>query len=283
VEEAIDDEGGESFMYFITFSRKMGSSGSEIARQVADRLRYNFFDTEAIEDTAREMSFLKDVKEIDEKVPSLFQRLFSQKPEVHLDRLHSIIYELASRGNAVFLGRGSHILLRTFKCALHLRVTASLEKRIENLKERGFHREAAIKAIHKSDHERGAFIKFAFGVDWDDPELYDLVLNTDHLSVEMAANTVLHIANSEEIKARSLDAMRSLEMMGLARRAEAALIEAGLKHGPSISVPEPGRIRLTGVVSQERTRTTAEKVLKGVSGVKVIDNQTKVVAVSGYG
>src|SRR5512139_389658 len=105
-------------MYFVTFSRKMGSSGSEIARQVADRLRYNFFDTEAIEDTAREMSFLKDVKEIDEKVPSLFQRLFSQKPEVHLDRLHSIIYELASRGNAVFLGRGSHILLGAFKCAL---------------------------------------------------------------------------------------------------------------------------------------------------------------------
>lgn len=270
-------------MYFITFSRKMGSSGSEIARQVADRLRYNFFDTEAIEDTAREMSFLKDVKEIDEKVPSLFQRLFSQKPEVHLDRLHSIIYELASRGNAVFLGRGSHILLRTFKCALHLRVTASLEKRIENLKERGFHREAAIKAIHKSDHERGAFIKFAFGVDWDDPELYDLVLNTDHLSVEMAANTVLHIANSEEIKARSLDAMRSLEMMGLARRAEAALIEAGLKHGPSISVPEPGRIRLTGVVSHERARTTAEEVLKGVNGAKFIDNQIQVVGVPGYG
>ena len=104
-------------MYFITFSRKMGTSGSEIARRVADQLGYSFYDTEAIENTAREMGFLEDVKEIDEKVPSLFQRLFSQKPEVHLDRLNSIIYELASRGNAVFLGRGSHILLRAFKCA----------------------------------------------------------------------------------------------------------------------------------------------------------------------
>src|SRR4030067_1839904 len=89
-----------------------------------------------------------------QKVPSLFQRLFSQKPEVHLDRLYSIIYELASRGNAVFLGRGSHILLRAFKCALHIRVTASLEKRIQNLVERGSNEEAAIKAIHKTDHER---------------------------------------------------------------------------------------------------------------------------------
>src|SRR5512136_1088742 len=175
-------------MYFITFSRKMGTNGSEIARRVAEQLGYGFYDTEAIENTAREAAILEDVKEIDEKVPSLFQRLFSQKPEVHLDRLHSIIYELASRGNAVFLGRGSHILLRTFKCALHIRVIASLDKRIENLVGRGFHREAAIKAIHKSDHERGAFVKFAFGVDWDNPELYDLVLNTDNLSVVMAAN-----------------------------------------------------------------------------------------------
>jgi len=270
-------------MYFITFSRKMGTNGSEIARRIADQLGYGFYDTEAIENTAREMGFLEDVKEIDEKVPSLFQRLFSQKPEVHLDRLHSIIYELASRGNAVFLGRGSHILLRTFKCALHIRAIASLEKRIENLVGRGFHREVAIKAIHKSDHERGVFIKFAFGVDWDNPELYDLVLNMDNLTVEMAADTVLHVASSEEIKARSVDAMKSLEMMGLARRAEAALVEAGLKHGPSISVLEPGRIQLTGVVSHERARTTAEEVLKGVKGAKSIDNQIQVVEVSGYG
>jgi len=270
-------------MYFITFTRKMGTNGSEIARRVANELHYSFYDTEAIENTAREMGFLQDVKEIDEKVPSLFQRLFSQKPEVHLDRLNSIIYELASRGNAVFLGRGSHILLRAFKCALHIRVTASLENRIRNLIGRGFQREVAIKAIHRSDHERGALIKFAFGVDWDNPELYDLVVNMDHLTLDMAVNTVLHIASSEEIKARSVDAMRSLEMMGLARRAEAALIEAGFSHGPTISVLEPGRIQVTGSVAGEMIKAKLEEILKGVKGIKSIDNQIQVVGVSGFG
>ena len=134
-------------MHFITFSRKMGTNGSEVARRVAEQLGYAFYDTEAIENTAQEMGFLKDVKEIDEKAPSLFQRFFSQKTEVYLDRLHSVLYELASRGNAVFLGRGGHMLLRSFKCALHIRVTASLEKRIENLVGRGWRREIAIKAI----------------------------------------------------------------------------------------------------------------------------------------
>ena len=269
-------------MYFITFSRKMGTNGSDISRRVAEQLGYSFYETEAIENTAREMGFLKDIKEVDEKVPSMFERLFSQKPEVHLDRLQSIIYELASRGNAVFLGRGSHILLRAFKCALHIRVTASLENRIENLVGRGWHREVAIKAIHKSDHERGAFIKFAFGVDWDTPELYDLVLNMDNLTLDLAVNTVLHIAGSEEIKARSVDAMKSLEMMGLARRAEAALIEAGLKHGPSISVLEPGTVQLTGVVTVE-LKTKAEEILKAVKGIKSIDNQIRVIHRSRYG
>jgi cytidylate kinase len=264
-------------MYFITFSRKMGTNGSEIARRVAEQSGYAFYDTEAIENASQEMGFLKDVKEIDEKAPPLFLRFFSQEPEVHLDRLHSVIYELASRGNAVLLGRGSHILLRSFKCALHIRVTGSLEKRTENLVGRGWHREVAIKAIHQSDHERGAFIKFAYKVDWDNPELYDIVLNTDNLTVDMAVNTVLHIASSEEIKARSVDAIRSLEMMGLARRAEAALIEAGLKYGPSISVLEPGRIQLSGVVRGGMIKTKAEDILRRVKGIQSIDNQIQVM------
>ena len=45
-------------MYFITFSEKMGTNGSEIARKVADQLGYNFYDTEAIESAAQEMGFL---------------------------------------------------------------------------------------------------------------------------------------------------------------------------------------------------------------------------------
>jgi cytidylate kinase len=265
-------------MYVITFSKKMGTNGSEIARRVANELQYNLYDTEAIEQTAREMGFLKDVKEVDEKVPSPFRRFFSHQPEIHLDRLKAVIYELASRGNAVFLGRGSHILLRTFTCALHIRVTASLDKRIQNLMEKGFVREAAITALHKSDHEREGFIKFAFGVDWDNPELYDVVLNIDNLSVALAADTVVHVARSEEIQARSLNAMESLEMMSLARRAEAALMEAGLFSAYlSVSALESGKIRLTGTVLSDSTATKAAEILKGVKGIEFVDNQIRVV------
>lgn len=268
-------------MHFITFSRKMGANGTEIARQVAEKLGYHFYDTEAIEKTAREMGFLESVKEIDEKVPSLFQRLFSHKPAIELDRLNSVVYDLAKKGNAVFLGRGSHILLKSFNCALHIRVTASLEKRIQNLIERGFHREVALRAIQQSDHERSTFVKYAFGVDWETPELYDLVLNMDKLSIDLAVNIVLNMARSEEIKACSIDAVKSMEMMGLVRRAEAALIEAGLTYGPagayvSVIVDEPGRVRLLGVVDDKASKTRAESLLKTLKGVESIENQIRV-------
>jgi cytidylate kinase len=268
-------------MHFITFSRKMGANGSEIARQVAGKLGYNFYDTEAIEKAAREMGFLESVKEIDKKVPSIFQRLFTHKPTIELDRLTSVIYELAKGGDAVFLGRGSHLLLRAFNCALHVRVTASIEKRVLNLMERGFHREAALKAIEQTDHERGSFIKFAFGVDWENPGLYDVILNMDKLSVQLAINTVIQMARSEDIKACSIDAMKSIEMMGLTHRAEAALIEAGLTYGPvtsvSIHVEEPGKIRLIGMVENQQSKARAEQVLKTVKGVNSIDNQIRIV------
>ena len=259
-------------MNFITFTRKLGTGGSEIARRVADELHYSLYDTSIIENTARDMGFLSDIKEVDEKVPSLFERLFTRRPQIHLGRLNSVIYELASRGNAVFLGRGSHILLRTFRCALHVRVTASPETRIENLVKRGLQRDAAIRAIHRSDQERGGFTKFAFGVDWEDPELYDIVLNMDSLSVDLAVETALRMASNEEIKARSMDAMKSLEMMALTGRAEAALMEAGFSLVCASAVA-PGRVQLTGIVGSEPSRAKTEALLRGVKGIESIDNQ----------
>jgi cytidylate kinase len=268
-------------MHFITFSREMGTNGTEIAKQVANTLGYQFFDTEAIEKQARKMGFFERIKEIDEKAPSLFQRIFSHRPTIELDRLNSVVYELASQGDAVFLGRGGQILLRDFNCALHIRVTASLEKRIQNLVERGMHREAASKAIEDSDHERSTFIRFAFKVDWHNDKLYDIVLNMDKITVKLAVETILTMARSDEIKACSVDAMKSLEAKGLASRVEAALTEAGLTYGPAGAyvwtlVGEPGRVRLFGVVDDKATKTRAEKVVKNVDGVESIENQIRV-------
>ena len=102
------------------------------------------------------------------------------------------------------------------------------------------------------------------------------------MTVALAADTVVHLARSEEIQARSMDAMKSLEMMGLARRAEAALIEAGFPSAAvSVAVVEPGKIRLTGIVAVESTKTKVEEILKGVKGIESVDNELQVTPPSG--
>ncbi len=268
-------------MKWITVSRKMGTHGSEIARRVANDLGYHLYDTKAINRMAEELGVLGSVREIDEKVPSIFQRVFSPRPMVYLERLYSVIYELAKQGNAVFLGRGSHLLLRDFPCTVHVRVTASPETCIRTLLAQGLNREAAARTIKRTDDERSAFVRYAFGVDWDDPTRYDLVLNMDKLTVSLAVSTIVQRVRSADISEASADAIRTLGMLALASRAEAALSEAmfgrGLAASLSVSVPEPGKIRVSGNAETEAIKSQAENVARSVKGVEAVENAIQVM------
>ncbi len=263
-------------MKWITVSRKMGTHGSEIAKRVASELGFRFYDTEAISHLAQEMGG----REIDERASPSFQQIFSQRPIVYLERVYSVLYELAKQGDAVFLGRSSHLLLRDFRCALHVWVTASLETRIRALLEQGWTPEAAARALKHSDDERSAVVKFAFGVDWEDPARYDLVLNMDKLNVDVAVSTVLHVVRSPAISDASAEAICALGMLALARRAEAALAEASAGQGfasvLSVTVVEPGTVRLSGNVDMEKTRSAIEAVLRTVKGVETVENMIQV-------
>lgn len=264
-------------MYYVTFSRKMGTRGTEIAKLVAKELQYAFYDTEDIEKAARDMGFLEDIREVNDKAPPPLKRFFSYRPEIGLDRLNTVIYELARRGSAVILGRGGNMLFRSLPNALHVRVIASPERRIGNLVERGYTRGAAAMVMEKSDQERESFIRFAFHRDWNDPELYDCVLNMDKLTVPVAAGMILCAARAEEVRGRAGEATASLGMMELAARVAAALAEAGFPSSyVSASVPAPGTVRLTGVVQVPWEKTAAERTASAVEGVDVVENHLEI-------
>ncbi len=99
----------------------------------------------------------------------------------------------------------------------------------------------------------------------------------DKLSIDLAVDTVTGLARSGEIQACSVDALKSLEMMSLASRAEAALTEAGMIYSPTASVSamvlEPGIVRLAGFVSDAAARTRAEKIVGALNGVASVENK----------
>ena len=266
-------------MYFITVSRKMGTKGTEIAKLVAKELKYAFYDTEDIEKKAEEMGFLADIREVNGKLPPPLKRFFSYRTEINLDRLYVVIYELARQGSSVILGRGGNMLFRSLPYALHVRVIASQEKRVRNLVERGYKREAAVMAMEKSDHERESFIRFAFHRDWDNPELYDIVLNMDKLTVNIAADMILCAARADEVRGRTGDVINSLDMMELAVRVGTALAEAGFPSSyVSAFVNEPGKVRLTGVVQVPWEKSAAERTAKKVKGVESVENKIQIAS-----
>jgi cytidylate kinase len=266
-------------MYFITFSRKMGTKGTEIAKLVAKELQYNFYDTEDIEKKAEEMGFLDDIREVDGKVPPPLKRFFSYRPKISLDRLYVVIYELARLGSAVILGRGGNMLFRSLPYALHIRVIASQETRVRNLVERGYTREAAVTVLEKSDHQRKSFIRFAFHRDWDNAELYDIVLNMDKLSVNTAADMILCAARADEIRGRTGDVMHSLDMMELTVRVGTALAEAGFPSNyVSAFVDATGKVRLTGVVQVPWEKSAAERAAIKVKGVEFVENKIEIAS-----
>jgi cytidylate kinase len=262
-------------MYFITLSELLGTNGEQIAREVAKLLDYSFYGEEELLKAADGMGFLRDVREIDEKGPPLLERFFSEKPKVYLDRLQSVIFEVAKKGDAVFFGKGSQLLLNSFGCALHVLVTGSMEKRIEQImREKGVGKEIAEKIIERSDHDKKGFFRFAYHEDWLNPHLYDLILNTDKLSIESAATMVVDAAKSDEIRACGMDSVSLLGRLSLQRKIESAFLEAGVaSQHIFFSVEDSDSIRVYGLTQSLEEKEQIEKILKGMKDIRKITNE----------
>jgi cytidylate kinase len=265
-------------MYFVTFSGMMGTHAEEIAKKVAHDLGYSFFGEEELFKAANEMGFLADVKTLDEKGPTLPERLFSEKPRLYLDRLQSVIYDLAKNGNGVFFGRGSQLLLHSFDCALHVLIVGSEEKRLSRImEEKKVGREVAEKVLEKSDHDKKGFLRYAFGEDWLNPHLYDVILNIDKLSVDSAAKMVIDAARSEEIKSCGIDSLMELGKLALHRKVESVLLEAGLSSPYLfVTVENADSVRLFGIVSSPEEKKMTEKMVRKIKDVKNLINDLQV-------
>jgi cytidylate kinase len=263
-------------MHFITISEMLGTNGEKIAKKVAQELNYPFIGKEELEKAAAEMGFLSDIQKVDEeRNPPFLEKLFSQRPKIYIERMQAAIYEIARKGDAVFLGRGSMSLLHSFNCALHVLVTGSLEKRIERVMEESrAGREIAEKMIHRSDHEKRAFFRFAFDEDWLNPHLYDLILNTDKLDIAAATEMILDAANSHEIKACGIDSLKALAKLSILRRIEASLIEIGVH--VSVTVEDDLKsVQLYGLVHSQKQKEEIADILKKFKEIKsVVDNLT---------
>ena len=115
-----------------------------------------------------------------------------------------------------------------------------------------------------------------FDVDWTDPLLYDLVINTETTGVMTAVGQILGLVAATEFQPTT--ASRQL----LADRALAARVRAILKASPATAQVDldiqsaGGHVRLAGVVGSETERERALAVAREVSGVIQVSDEVKV-------
>jgi cytidylate kinase len=206
-------------MSVITVSRQSGSEGNRIVRIVCKRLGYKYFDKSLMSRLALEREInpkvVADMTEDEHHVKSIWEVAFSGmslpmtptpwalsdtsglEEEITVNQVNSFIHSAYGAGNVVIVGRGSQVILREKTDVLHVRIVAPLERRIERWMERNqISHEEAKKITIERDHRHVHFVKTYFNEDINNPDLYDLIINTDKLALDCAADLIITAAKT---------------------------------------------------------------------------------------
>ena len=184
----------------ICLSRTLGAGARDIAQDLCNRLHYEVFGRSIIDEIARDLKVQRElVNSLDEvgrsRVEILLQTYLNGR-EIEREEYHCslvrVIQSVAMKGGLVLLGRGAGFILKD-QAAINVFVTGPLDQRIERLMCYETIDEAQARAqIEKTDRQRALFIQKTFERNIQDPENYDLCINTGRIAPEAAAELVLH-------------------------------------------------------------------------------------------
>ena len=101
------------------------------------------------------------------------------------EALQQTIKMAAHTDNTVIVGHGTQVLLAAWPDALHIRVIASLEQRVNTvMQSERLSRPQAHMRIQRKDGDQARYFRSQYRCDVNDPLLYDLVLNSSALTLE---------------------------------------------------------------------------------------------------
>lgn len=183
----------------IAVSMQPGSGGYEIARRLAERLDFAFFDKEILRPMATCNNVKPHVLEMVEKhrmtgledlISSLLQKEYVH-PDQYLRYLKEFVSVLGRVGKSVIVGRGVNFILPKSE-RFAVRIIAPLETRIKNVAFAfGVSLEEAKSRIKNRAAKRQSFVRENFHAEIEDPLHYDLVINTSRLDTESAVDAIV--------------------------------------------------------------------------------------------
>jgi len=257
----------------VTISSQIGSGRTEIARPLAEELGYAYVDKEAIFAAAEGYGWLRrSLDKMDERRVGFWERSEAERRH-YLILVEAILTDFARQDRVVIVGRGGNIILRGIRHALRVKLYAPFPVRVRRVAEReGISQEKARELVAKSDRERAGYIRYVFDHDWMDPDQYDLLLDTEHLPPPVAVEAIARLARSPSFQPRP-SSVEAIEDLALASKIKALLVMDGRVQTSWLEVRvERGEVLLSGLVETEYERGLTEEIVRGVEGVKKVEN-----------
>lgn len=202
-------------MAVITISRQFGAGGITLGKMVAKKFGYTFADTEVLKMVA-EMANVSThfVETVEKEAGGKFSKFISKtvsRPlvdrilknehgyideEIYLDYLVLIIAQMADDGDVVILGRGSQYILNDHPDAHHILLIDTFENRVRFMqKNYDLSPGRAAQVVKNEDKRRFNLYKKLGKADYDNPELYHLVLNMNRVPLEKALEIITDLVD----------------------------------------------------------------------------------------
>ena len=192
----------------ITVSREFGSGGRSIGKLVAEKMGYDYYDSELVERVAKETGFSADyIADAGEYAPgrSMLSYAFSSgTPHTGAsmnatDYLWAtqcrVIMEIADKGNCVIVGRCADYILRQRDDCLNVFIHADKDYKAKRIVELyGVTDKSPEKRLNEKDSKRKVNYKYFTGREWGIPENYHICLNSGFFGAEVCANIIAELA-----------------------------------------------------------------------------------------
>jgi cytidylate kinase len=173
----------------ITISREFGSGGETIARLVAEKTRFLLVNKETITQGLAEHGIEKPAPRLEAAISDENLR---EETHQYIEAMHDYIYDLAIRNSLVILGRGGSVLFRDYPPALHVKVIAQFTHRVKRVaKLYDLKTETAVRIVKEQDRDTSRYYRQLFDVNWTNLRSYDLVVNTEKMGLEDAADMII--------------------------------------------------------------------------------------------
>jgi cytidylate kinase len=220
-------------MAILTVSREFGSGGREIGRAVAESLGYEYIDKERILSDIGSLGKKWEEwgKNLDEHCPTIWEK-YDWSFRGFGALVERFILDYALKDRVVIMGRGGHFLLKGIPCALRIRVTAPVERRVDRIMTReSVDRDTAFWLVEKTDRERACFIHALYGKRWDDPDEFDMTFDTGSQSLDEVADIVKKaLLEKEQFNTEKVRAV-------IQGRSLAASVKAEIATDPGFFIP----------------------------------------------